>query len=287
MAMTNFDSLWDYDNPAETGRKFRELLPEAEKSGDRADLAELLTQIARTEGLQMNYDEAHKILDDAEKIITGEMKKPRVRYLLERGRTFRSSKFEDEARPLFLEAYELAKANGFDYLQVDAAHMMGILEKDEESLKWNEIAIRDAEASNDKRTKGWLGSLCNNTGWTYHDMGEYDKALALFEKNVEWHTERKSKNEYIIAKWCVARCLRSMGKVEEAYQKQLALRVESEEMNLGDGFVHKELGECLLELGRPDEAKPYFQKAYEMLQEEKWYVENEKEEFERIKSLAE
>ena len=57
--------MWDYNDPAGTGKKFLELLPDAKASGDRSYLAQLLTQIARTRGLQMKFDEAHKTLDEA------------------------------------------------------------------------------------------------------------------------------------------------------------------------------------------------------------------------------
>ena len=45
-----FDGFWNFEDPAGSEAKFRELLPKAEESGDRGYLAELLTQIARTQG---------------------------------------------------------------------------------------------------------------------------------------------------------------------------------------------------------------------------------------------
>jgi len=286
--MTDFDSLWDYNNPAETEKKFREFLPKAEKSHDTSYYAQLLTQIARTQGLQMKFDEAHKTLDVAEKLIDDNMILVKVRYLLERGRTYNSSKVYDKARELFLEAYTLAESLRLDFYAVDAAHMMGIVEKGDESLKWNEIAMTYAETCDEKRAKNWLGSLYNNTGWTYSDMGEFEKALELFKKNVIWHEERNSGIELIIAKWCVARTLRSLGKVEEAYQAQIELNKETEDKKLEqDGYNYEEIGECLLLLNRGDESKPYFKKAYEMLSKDIWLQANEAERLERLKKLGE
>src|SRR5437762_3493884 len=103
-SLPDFDKLWDYGNPAETERRFRELLPVAEGSGNLAYLLELKTQLARTLGLQRKFEEAHLILDKVEPLLSPEMNRVRVRYLLERGRAFNSSKHPDEARPLFLEA---------------------------------------------------------------------------------------------------------------------------------------------------------------------------------------
>lgn len=281
------DSLWDYNNPAETEQKFNELLPEVEKPGNESYRAELLTQIARTYGLRMKFDESHKILDKAEALISDNMQLAKVRYMLERGRTFNSSKVYDKASDLFFEAYKLAVKYKLDFYIVDAAHMMGIVEKKEESLKWNEIAMKHAEESDVKRAKNWLGALYNNTGWTYHDMGEYQKALDLFEKNVLWHTERNTKRGLIIAKWCVGRALRSLGRIEEAFEKQAALKKEIDIKQFEeDGYVFEELGECLLLLNREDEAKKFFKIAYELLSKDIWLAENEKERLERLKQLG-
>jgi tetratricopeptide (TPR) repeat protein len=287
-SLPDFMKLWDYSKPAETEKEFRKLLPQAEKSKDTAYLIELSTQIARTQGLQMKFDEAHKTLDKIMKMIGPEHIRPRIRYMLERGRVYNSSKVYDKAAELFEAAYQQAVKYGEDNLAIDAAHMMGIVEKGDESLRWNEIAMKHAEETKDEKAKGWLGSLYNNTGWTYHDMGEFEKALDLFEKNVVYHTERKSKKQLSIAKWCVARTLRSLGKTEEALKQQFALIKFNEEQGIeGDGYIHEEIGECLLELGKPDEAKPYFAKAYEILSQDIWLAENEKERLERLKQLGE
>ncbi|MCI0450348.1 MAG: tetratricopeptide repeat protein [Chlorobi bacterium] len=284
----DFDKLWDYNNPAETEKKFREVEDEIKASGDTAYYAELLTQIARTQGLQMKFDEAHRILDDAEKLLKDNQHRAQIRYLLERGRTYNSSKVYDKARELFIKAYELGLKTGEDNLTVDAAHMMGIVEKAEESLKWNEIAMKHAEQSKDEDAKKWLGSLYNNTGWTYHDMGDYNKALELFERNVIWHTQRNTKQGLSIAKWCVARTLRSLGRNEEALEKQIELSAFNREIGLDeDGYNSEEIGECLLALNRTDESKPYFKKAYELLSKDIWLQENEKERLERLKKLGE
>jgi tetratricopeptide (TPR) repeat protein len=64
--LPDFDKFWQHANPAETEKKFHELLPMAEASGNVAYHAELLTQTARTEGLQNRFDEAHATLDRAE-----------------------------------------------------------------------------------------------------------------------------------------------------------------------------------------------------------------------------
>ena len=284
----DFDKLWNYDDPAGTETKFRELLPKAEKGKDSAYYIELLTQLARTQSLQRKFDEAHEILDKVMKLLKPEQIVPRIRFMLERGRTYNSSKVYDKARELFLAAYMQADKYEEDNLAIDAVHMLGIVDKGEESLKWNELAIQMAEDTEDEKARGWLGSLYNNTGWTYHDMGEYDKALELFERNVVWRTERKSGMQLYIAKWSVARCLRSLGRTEESLEMQLALRGKDSEMySCEDGYNSEEIAECLHALGRAEEAKPYFKRAYEQLSKDIWVQENDKEKLERLKSLGE
>src|SRR4249919_3318384 len=95
--LPEFDSLWNYDDPAGTEAKFRELLPKAQAAGDSAYRAELLTQIARTQGLQQKFGEANATLDQADALIQPEMKTARVRSLLERGRGLNSSKEPEES----------------------------------------------------------------------------------------------------------------------------------------------------------------------------------------------
>lgn len=228
------DELWDWQNPGESEKRFRALIAEAK------------TQLARSLGLQKKFEEAHRVLDEV-----ADVSEVRVRYLLERGRTFNSSEQPEKARPLFVEALELAKN---DTHAVDAAHMLGILD----GLEWNLKAIALAESSPDPRAKKWLGSLYNNTGWSYHDAGDFPKALELFEKALAAMT----KEPYIrIGKWTVARCYRSLGRVEEALAMQRAIL----EQDPGDGYIHEEIGECLKALGRAAEAEPFLVKAKEIL----------------------
>src|SRR5688572_14951557 len=95
--LPDFDALWDFADPAATEAKFRALLPQAEAAKDPGYLAELLTQVARTEGLRGRFDDAHKTLDRAEALLKGDMPRARVRVLLGRGRAFRSGKQPEKA----------------------------------------------------------------------------------------------------------------------------------------------------------------------------------------------
>jgi tetratricopeptide (TPR) repeat protein len=285
--LVEIDSLWNYNDPASSEIKFKNYISKAEESGNKDYLCQLLTQAARSQGLQLKFDEAHKTLDEVLDMLDDTTQTARIRYLLERGRVFNSSKVKDNAKTFFKEAYNLAKLYNEDYYAVDAAHMMGIAETEGESLRWNEIAIKDADASEVTRAKNWLGPLLNNTGWTYHDMGNYEKAMELFEKCRQWHEERNTGLGYFIARWTVARSHRSLKDYYKALEQQMTLKNEMEEKNEPDGFVYEEIGENLLALDRKEESKQYFKQAYDLLSTDIWLNENERERLERIKSLSE
>jgi tetratricopeptide (TPR) repeat protein len=276
--MPAFDSLWDYDQPDETEQRFRELLPTIT---DRSEHAELLTQIARAQGLQGKFAEAHATLDTVEPVLGADLPAASIRYLLERGRVYNSSGNPEQSVPFFREAWELGRAAGEDDLAVDAAHMLGIVSPGSEAqLEWSLTALRLAEAS--PKARRWLASLYNNIGWTYADMGQYDKALELFEGALPIREEQGKPGPIRIAKWCIAKMLRLLRRTEEALDIQTGLLADPDH----DGFVEEEMGECLLALSRPDEAQPYFALAYEQLSGIRWLAQGEPQRLERLRTLG-
>jgi tetratricopeptide (TPR) repeat protein len=280
--LPDFDSLWDYSHPDQTETKFCEILLQFPE--DDPAFLELLTQIARALGLQRKFDHAHQTLDQVERRLGDVASRQKVRYLLERGRVYNSSGKPEEARPFFEQALELAKQLKEDFYAVDALHMLAIVAPPKQSLTLNLQAIELAESSQQEKARGWLGSLYNNTGWSYHDMGDYASALEIFEKAEAWQRAKGRVNETRIAAWCVARTLRSLGRVEEALSRQMRLNEES--AGEEDGYVSEEIGECLLTLNRLEEARPYFLKAYEHLLQDTWLVQNEPERLVRLKELG-
>jgi tetratricopeptide (TPR) repeat protein len=278
--LPNFDAWWDYNDAAGTEVKFRELLPKARESQDKSYYAQLLTQIARTEGLQRKFD--------VEAMLTDEMTVAKIRYLLERGRVYNSSGSPDTSKPLFLQAWELGVAHQQDFYAVDAAHMLAIVEQSEKQLEWTEKAMSVAEKSQDERAWNWLGSLYNNTGWTYHDLKQYEKALEMFEKGLKFREGKKDEEGIRIAKWTIARTYRSLGRIEEALQIQRELEKEFDEKEIQqDGYVYEELGECLLLLKKEDEARKYFKLAYDLLSKDPWLSANQPARLQSLKELGE
>lgn len=298
--LPDFDSLWDYNNPAQTEAKFRDLLSAAEKAGDSAYLAELKTQIARTLSLQQKFDEAHAVLDEVEAAIKQDRAgsaeslpsqkrwvKVQGRYLLERGRTYNSSKQKDKALPLFEEAWNVALGAGLDSYAVDAAHMMAIAAPTEQVMEWNQKALAIAEKSSEPKARKWRGSLYNNIGWDYFSQTKYDSALVMFEKAVRARIEQEQPTEVRVAKWCVAKTLRMMGQVDSALVMQQTLEIEWHDSDDGpDGYVFEEIAECLLALDRAKDAAPYFAQAYGLLSKDSWLQRDEAERLTRLKELG-
>jgi tetratricopeptide (TPR) repeat protein len=280
---TDFDSLWDYDDPAASEARFRELLPTVT---DPQRNLQLQTQIARALGLQHKFAEAHKVLDRVEQAaplppLT------EVRYLLERGRVFNSSGSPDKARPLFHQAWEEARAAALDSFAVDAAHMIAIVEPPDSALEWNAKAIALAEASTDPRARNWLGSLYNNVGWTWYDKAEYAKALDCFQRDLAWFVERNREPQARIARYSIGKTWRAMGRLDDALKIQQECRREIEDKKLKpDGYVFEEIAECLHALGRHDEAKKYFAQAYDLLSKDDWLPSAEPKRLERLHQLA-
>ena len=263
--MAEFDALWNYEDPASTERAFRQLLEREAQAWEPANRAELLTQIARTLGLQRRFDEADALLIKAEAMAKGSPR-AEARVLLERGRVLNSSGNKQAAIPFFEGALSKAEQGREDFFAVDAIHMLAIASPPERQMHWHKLGIRRAEESNDPKTRGWLGSLYNNLGWSLHDSGMFGEALTIFEKALAFRIEQGKDGPIRIAKWCVARCLRSLGRVAEAIEIQRQLHQECASANHPDGFVEEEIAECLFALGRAEEAKPHFAEAFLLLE---------------------
>jgi len=153
------DALWDYDHPAESEAAFRRALEEWDAQADLDLQLELLTQIARAQGLQRRFDEAHATLDTVEVQLGGATSRVLIRYLLERGRVYNSSRQPKHAKSYFAGAWELASAADKDILAIDAAHMLAIIAPPEASLEWNQRALELAERSAAPRALHWRGTL--------------------------------------------------------------------------------------------------------------------------------
>ena len=177
------DTLWDFANPAASEARFR---AEASrwKTGSR-EASEATTQLGRSLGLQRRFTAADRALDAVKPTLAHVPVRVRVRYLLERGRRDNSSGHRDRAFAWFKEALGATVDDtlpGADYYRVDALHMLAIAAPLAEQRAWNLQALAIADASADTRTRGWRASLLNNVGWTMHERGDDEAALAYWKE---------------------------------------------------------------------------------------------------------
>lgn len=282
----DFDAWWDYDDPGGTRARFAALLPQLPAGAIDAQL-QLRTQIARTLGLQGRFDEAHAVLDAVEPRLAPGLEVARVRYLLERGRAWRSAGERDKALPLFAQAFDLGRSAGAAYHAIDAAHMVAITVDDAAARRdWSRRGIELAQASAEPQARHWLGSIYNNMAWDLHDAGQYTAALELFEQALAARLEEGEPGSIGRARWGVARCLRSLGRLDEALAVQLGLGAAHETAGTRDGLVAEELGELYLAKGEPGQAAAHFAEALRQLSHDPWLVEHEAARLARIRALA-
>jgi tetratricopeptide (TPR) repeat protein len=278
--------LSDFDDPEATERRFAALRPLPRTELDGAVLTETLTQLARARGLLRRFDEADATLDDAEAALRPDDARGRVRIHLERGRVANTAGREGQGRTSFLAAWELARAAGEDALAIDAGHMLGIVEPPDIAWEWNARAMELARTSPDPAARRWIGSLANNMGWARHEAGDVDGAIALFEQSRDAFLADGRVDRARVARWSIARCLRSRGDVAEALDAQETLLADLDELGETDGYVHEEIAECLLTLGRADDARPFFARAYAELGADPQLRADEPDRLERLRSLA-
>ncbi len=289
--MADFDKLWNYSKPAETEEKFRAVLKDYSAENNLPLHLELLTQIARTYSLRRMFDQAHQLLDEVESKLGDKSSVAHIRYHLERGRTYNSSGTIEEAKKEFVAARETGEALKHDFYTIDAIHMLAIVAPHAEAIKLNEEGLLLAESSLNEGAKNWLGPLYNNLGWGYFDSGQYEKALSIFLRSLQWRIEAAAKAgkettpEIFIAKWCVARTLRALNRLDEALKVQLALLEEMVKGEQVDGYVYEELGEIYLAKGE-ELSKMYFGFAFNELGKDEWFAKNETARLQRMKDLS-
>ena len=158
--------------------------------------------------------------------------------------------------------------------------MLAIADR-EHADDWTRRGLEIVGGSSDARTLRWAGSLHNNLGWSMHDAGRYDEALEQFNAALEIYRFSGTPEQSRIARWAVARCLRSLKRYEEAIAIQTDLSAGP-----SDGYVDEELGELLLATGRTAEAVPHFAAAAAKLGADEWLTEHEPERIARLRELG-
>lgn len=210
--------VWDVANASEAEYRFKKLAEKiASADSDtestniekttiafvkRMEKAQVLTQLARSVGLQDRFEEAYSLLDQAEAIWDKFKNQPQendtnhsisvlfVRINIEKGRIHNSSGQPQQAIPFFrtacYEAQKYPKDPVLRYLLIDALHMLAIAAPSvTDKSKYADLGIKIAENENsDQRVKNWLGPLLNNAAWDAVDNGRFEDAISLFQRAV-------------------------------------------------------------------------------------------------------
>ena len=274
-------SLWDFDDLDGTEHRLREQL-EVEESEDGR--AEVVTQLARVEGLRGEFERADALADDAAARADGDVARARVD--LERGRIRRSSGDRDAARPLFESAYTRSLAAGQYFMAVDAAHMVALVAPDRDGfVEWTHRGIELADKH--ETASYWLGPLLNNLGWEYYEAGEYALALDAFERALEAREREPEKEAPIeIARYAVGKTLRALGRADEAIPLLETAVAWATRANTPDGWFHEELAEEYAAVGRLDAARAQAGLAIPLLEAEDPSFADDEDRRTRLAALA-
>jgi tetratricopeptide (TPR) repeat protein len=237
---------WDFAEPAATADRFRGA---AAEERDPEASAVLRTQQARATGLAGDLTEAARILDEIETCgLDPSATHARARLAIERGRVLDSTDDAAGAAPYFVEAHRLAIEAGVGGLAVDALHMQalaaGSTDGPDAARAVDERALAEIEGSDDPQVRRWLGSVLNNLGWDLHASGRPDEALAVFERAVEVRAPPGSSGDHaawLVARWCVGRTLRTLGRYDEALA--LMRELAADPVGAEDDHVHEEITE--------------------------------------------
>lgn len=254
--------LWDFDDlEASEGRLRAALAEEASAEGR----AELLTQLARIEGLRGDFEAGEQLVEEADGLASdGGVAAARVD--LERGRLRRSSGDREAALPLFESAFAKAIGAGEWFIAADAAHMAALAAQDRDGFfEWTTRGIALGEEY--EEASYWAGPLLNNLGWEHHEAGELEPALAAFEQALRVRERDPDDEDGIaLARYAVGKTLRGLGRANEA----IPLLEQAVEWAAGegkpDGWYHEELAEEYAAAGRDDDAREQSRRAIPLLE---------------------
>ena len=275
--------LWDFDDLDATERRFRERLDDP----DSSEHAEILTQLARVEGLRGRFDQGERLLEEAARV-GDPSARAAIRIELERGRLRRSGGDREAAYVMFEAAYGAAVEAGEQFLAVDAAHMAAVAAPDRRGMQtWTQTGIEIAENSVDPQVSRWLGTLLNNLGWDHFEAGEFEAALEVFGQALtarEQYPEDSAQIE--IARYAVGKTLRALGRSAEAAVMLERSVAWTNAVGAPDGWFHEELAEDYAALDRLDEASQQAALAIPLLQAADPGFEADTERAARMRALA-
>ena len=252
--------LWDFGDLDASERRLREQL-DAEPDDDGR--AEVLTQLARVEGLRSRFAEADALLERAAALAWSTV--ARARLDLEQGRVIRSGGDPAAAFRRFEHAFDAAVAAGQSFIAADAAHMAALCASNRrEMLSWTGRGLELAQTS--EGAAYWAGPLLNNLGWAHHEAGEFELARDAFERALRAREAAGDAAQIEIARYCLGRSLRLLGRPDEAAALLEQAVDWAEQAGSPDGWFHEELAEDYAALGRDADAREQARRAIPLLE---------------------
>lgn len=243
--------LWDFSDLDGSEERLRAQLAAEESDEGRA---EVLTQLARVEGLRDRFDDGERLIVEAESL-AGSSAVARARIDLERGRLRRSGGDPEAARPLFEAAFATAVGDERWFIAADAAHMVALVASDRDGfVEWTSRGIELAEQH--EAAAYWRGSLLNNLGWEQYEVGEYQSALGTFERALEARErEPESAEPIALGRYAVGKALRALGRPQEAVPHLEQAVSWADGAGKPGAWLHEELALEYAAVGRPDDAR--------------------------------
>lgn len=274
--------LWDFSDLDASEERLRVQLGAEDTDEGRA---EVVTQLARVEGLRDRFDEGERLLVEAESL-AGDSAVARARVDLERGRLRRSGGDPDAARPLFESAFATALDDRHYFIAADAAHMVALVAPGRDGfVEWTSRGIELAEQH--EAAAYWRGPLLNNLGWEQYQAGEYDTALETFERALDARTHEPENAEPIaLARYAVGKTLRALGRSEEAIPLLEQAVAWADGAGSPGGWLHEELAEEYAAVGRMGEAREQARVAIPVLEERDPSFADDESRAGRLRALA-
>ena len=228
-----YEQLEQYDEALDY---LEEALTVRQEIGDRAGEGTTLNNIGIVHGGLGDYEKALDFFEQA-LTVAKEVKDPRGEgiCLSNIGYIYFSLKEYEEALDYYEQALsvhqKIGDRRGAGTTLNNIGMIHGNLGKHEEALPYYEESLRIAQGSGDRAA---AGITLNNLGSVYREMGRREEALAYYEQAI-----------------AVIETMRSEITVEELKSSLVA----------GKGYVYDHIISLLVQMGRPDEAFYYIQRA--------------------------
>jgi tetratricopeptide (TPR) repeat protein len=274
--------LWDFGDLDATEARFRAQL---EAEGSAGGRAEVLTQLARVEGLRSDFTAGERLLEEAVPLAEGDAVAA-ARIDLERGRLRRSSGDREAAFPLFEAAYAKASEAQEWFIAADAAHMAALAAPDRAGfVAWTTRGIELGDEH--EEAAYWAGPLLNNLGWDRYEAGEHDLALDAFEQALRVREREPDNPEPIaLARYAVGKALRALGRAADAIPLLEQAVAWAEAAGTSDGWYHEELALEYADARRADAAREHARAAIPLLEQADPSFAEDADRVERLHDLA-